>query len=360
MRRSAPTKFSLRLARAVWARSKRPSIPASAALNHPNIYHVYDVGPNYLVIEFIVGTAALSMAGFGYRIGSHGNPASDDVSLADWGPDYVQIAVVRGANAGQVVEYPVGTPNYRTQGAIGSLRVSSRGDSIALADKTLTGDLAANLVIIDPRGHQKTPPHRWNVLSGLAWSPDGNAVWIVATVSGVRGVLYAIGLNGQQRFLQDFTSWVAPTSVSPDGRLLLFTSEFSSRMRFGANGRPEEIDFSWQEFSTAAAISVDRSQILFSLAGDAAANDYDAYIREVNGRPAVKLGVGLAMAISPDIQWAMANPAEVQPSQLVAYPTHTGSPRPPRGRRRVASASRNWNRSASPRTARPTLIRPDT
>src|SRR5450755_413341 len=28
---------------------------AIAALNHPNICHLYDVGPNYLVMEFIEG-----------------------------------------------------------------------------------------------------------------------------------------------------------------------------------------------------------------------------------------------------------------------------------------------------------------
>jgi serine/threonine protein kinase len=28
---------------------------AIAALNHPNICHLYDVGPNYLVMELVVG-----------------------------------------------------------------------------------------------------------------------------------------------------------------------------------------------------------------------------------------------------------------------------------------------------------------
>ena len=30
---------------------------AIAALNHPNICHLYDVGPNYLVMEYIEGEA---------------------------------------------------------------------------------------------------------------------------------------------------------------------------------------------------------------------------------------------------------------------------------------------------------------
>src|SRR4249919_2375588 len=32
-------------------------VHAVAALNHPNICHVYDVGPNYLVMEYIEGEA---------------------------------------------------------------------------------------------------------------------------------------------------------------------------------------------------------------------------------------------------------------------------------------------------------------
>src|SRR5580692_2158072 len=33
---------------------------AIAALNHPNICQIYDVGPNYLVMEFIVGAPVVS------------------------------------------------------------------------------------------------------------------------------------------------------------------------------------------------------------------------------------------------------------------------------------------------------------
>jgi serine/threonine protein kinase len=44
------------------SRSRRPSLPnvsnakpALAALNHPHICQLYDVGPNYLVMEYIEG-----------------------------------------------------------------------------------------------------------------------------------------------------------------------------------------------------------------------------------------------------------------------------------------------------------------
>jgi serine/threonine protein kinase len=46
MRRSAP---------AAWARCTKRATRASAALNHPNICHLYDVGENFLVMEFVDG-----------------------------------------------------------------------------------------------------------------------------------------------------------------------------------------------------------------------------------------------------------------------------------------------------------------
>ena len=76
---SAPTKSSRPSARAAWAKCRRRATRAStasspsrfprtqfserferearavAALNHPNICQLYDVGPNYLVMEFVEG-----------------------------------------------------------------------------------------------------------------------------------------------------------------------------------------------------------------------------------------------------------------------------------------------------------------
>jgi serine/threonine protein kinase len=74
----APTKSSRRSAPAEWVRYTAPTIPecrdvaikvsserfsdrfsrevhAVAALNHPNICHLYDVGPDYLVMELVEG-----------------------------------------------------------------------------------------------------------------------------------------------------------------------------------------------------------------------------------------------------------------------------------------------------------------
>lgn len=48
---------------------------AVAALNHPHICHVYDVGPHYLVMEYIEGTVRLGVnpvAGYAYHVAKDG------------------------------------------------------------------------------------------------------------------------------------------------------------------------------------------------------------------------------------------------------------------------------------------------
>src|SRR3989475_12061983 len=51
-------------------------VHAVAALNHPNICHVYDVGPNYLVMELVEGPTLAE------RIASGAIPLEESLSIA--------------------------------------------------------------------------------------------------------------------------------------------------------------------------------------------------------------------------------------------------------------------------------------
>src|SRR5258708_16288317 len=51
-------------------------VHAVAALNHPNICHVYDVGPNYLVMELVDGHTLAD------RIASGAIPLEESLSIA--------------------------------------------------------------------------------------------------------------------------------------------------------------------------------------------------------------------------------------------------------------------------------------
>jgi len=46
---------SMKVSREQFSERFEREAQAVAALNHPNICHIYDVGPNYLVMEFVEG-----------------------------------------------------------------------------------------------------------------------------------------------------------------------------------------------------------------------------------------------------------------------------------------------------------------
>jgi dipeptidyl aminopeptidase/acylaminoacyl peptidase len=75
-------------------------------------------------------------------------------------------------------------------------------------------------------------------------------------------------------------------------------------------------------------ISRDGKTILFSESGDPTGQDYDAYLRAADGSsPAIRLGVGLPLSLSPDGRWVIANPAG-PPARLTLLPTGPGEPKP--------------------------------
>src|SRR5580693_9526717 len=51
-------------------------VRAVAALNHPNICHLYDVGPNYLVMELVEGTTLAE------RIAAGAIPLEESLAIA--------------------------------------------------------------------------------------------------------------------------------------------------------------------------------------------------------------------------------------------------------------------------------------
>src|SRR5215469_14580708 len=65
-------------------------VHAVAALNHPNICHIYDVGPNYLVMELIEGTTLAS------RIKGGAIPLEEALPIARQIADALEAAHERG------------------------------------------------------------------------------------------------------------------------------------------------------------------------------------------------------------------------------------------------------------------------
>ena len=63
--------------------------------------------------------------------------------------------------------------------------------------------------------------------------------------------------------------------------------------------------------------------ILFFESGEGGGPHYAVYLRNTDGSPAIRLGEGTGLSLSPDGQWALSR-LNVVPSPLVLYPTGVG------------------------------------
>ena len=88
----------------------------------------------------------------------------------------------------------------------------------------------------------------------------------------------------------------------------------------------KEVDLSWFDFSLGADLSNDGKSILFDEGGIADGAKGGVYLRETDGSPAVHLGEGHALGLSPDSKWALSMPNDSQ-ERLVLLPVHAGQPR---------------------------------
>src|SRR5437016_11820963 len=90
-----------------------------------------------------------------------------------------------------------------------------------------------------------------------------------------------------------------------------------------APGESKERDLSWLDFSVPVDLSSDGKILLFIESGEGGGPHYTDFIRETNGSPAVRLGEGFALALSPDGKWALARTPDS--NDLALLPTGVGS-----------------------------------
>jgi Tol biopolymer transport system component len=86
-------------------------------------------------------------------------------------------------------------------------------------------------------------------------------------------------------------------------------------------------DLSWHDWSLARDISPEGRVLLFTEAGEGSGASYEVFLRDLDGSPAVCLGSGSALALSPDCRWVLAK-AFLPSPHLVLLPTDGGEPRP--------------------------------
>jgi serine/threonine protein kinase/Tol biopolymer transport system component len=258
----------------------------------------------------------------------------EHVQWADWSADGTNLVVVRDFGGRNRLEYPVGKPLYETGGWIGHPRFSPKGDLIAFIDHPVQGDDSGSLAVIDLQGKKKTLSGEWFTIQGVAWSPDGKEIWFTASKSGVDRTLYATTLDGKERMVLRLPGAVMIFDIFKDGRVLLMRASWRRELVGMTADDAKQHDLSWLDYTYPADLSADGKTLLFDEEGGGGSLDYSksgglsyaVYVRKTDGSPAVLLGEGGAVSLSPDGKWVIAQ-TQASPSQLRLLTTGAGEPK---------------------------------
>jgi Tol biopolymer transport system component len=247
----------------------------------------------------------------------------EHVGGADWSPDGRELAVTRVLDDKGQLELPIGKVLYRGAEAVYSPRVSPDGTTVAFFEHDPVKP--ERLRLVDRKGHVRTLSEA-GFGGHLAWSPHGDEVWWsknkVGTISESTEV-HAVDLSGQDRVVATLGGDLFLHDLSRDGRLLLEKNDESYDMVATFPGQPER-NLEWLDQSVPIALSADNRTLLFDDRGDPAGTITAAYIRGTDGSPAVRLGEGMALDLSPDGKWALVGRQGDGSDRLVLLPTGAG------------------------------------
>jgi serine/threonine protein kinase/Tol biopolymer transport system component len=251
----------------------------------------------------------------------------ENVEWADWSPDGSALAVVHEVDGRKQLEFPVGKVLYKADGWIGNPRVGPNANLIAFIDHPQPRDDGGAVTIIDQSGKKTTLSDGWDSIQGLAWSPKGDEVWFSATRTGGDRSLYAVNLSGKVRLLARIPGELTLFDVGRQGNVLLTRGNDRAGIIGLAPGETKERDLSWLDWSVPASLSPDGRVVLFNEAGEGGGPKYAVYIRKTDGSPAIRLGEGNGLSLSPDGKWALARLNSTL-SPLILLPTGVGEMKP--------------------------------
>jgi serine/threonine protein kinase/Tol biopolymer transport system component len=267
---------------------------------------------------------------------------ADGVSAADWFPDGSGLAMAQSDRGRTVIEYPIGQTLYdASQSHVTHLRFSPSGDAIAVVVHPVSGDSAGSVVLLDLKGRARTLSSGWNSVLGLGWAPGGEEIWFTATRSGAAQALHAVTRSGEERLLFAAPATLTLHDVSRDGRALISRDAWGAGVMALAPGSSRERELSWLDGSMAWDISSDGTTVILEESWEGGGADRSIYLRTTDGGPAVRLGDGVPLALSPDKQWVLST--TVAADELVLLPTGVGQPRTlPRGNLASYFPSARW------------------
>src|SRR5262249_13262802 len=218
------------------------------------------------------------------------------------------------------LEFPIGKVVYETPGWVSHARVSPKGDRIAFIDHPTRGDNVGSLAVVDLSG-KKTKLHDFGG-TGLAWSPSGSGIWI-NTGNTVR----VASLSGAVRAVARVPGGLPIQDVSRDGKLLATLSGIRREIEGLSPGEAKPRSLSWLDWSFPTALSDDGRLLLFEEQNQPGAGGPACYARKPAGPPAVRLGDGNTIGLSPDNRWALVITGALPGRQIGLLPVGAGQSR---------------------------------
>ena len=258
-------------------------------------------------------------------IGGAPRELQEQVKYADWTADG-RLAIVRGVRDHDVLEFPAGRviAEPAAPGGFSFVRVSPRGDAVAAFQLDNAASLSGQVAIFDGSGARRATSASYFNVFGLAW--HGDEVWFTAADEAplLRNTVYAMNTSGDVRIVARVPGNTSLHDIAPDGRVLIARTDDRGGITVRAPGSASERDLSWLDAANLADLSPDGSRVLFYEGGVGGGPKGSVYLRGTDGSPAVRLGDGLAQALSPDGRWAIARTAA---PYLDLIPTGAGTKR---------------------------------
>jgi DNA-binding winged helix-turn-helix (wHTH) protein len=251
-----------------------------------------------------------------------------DVEDADWSPDGDRLALIRWNDAMIQVEYPAGHVLYKTPPPMwmSAVRVSPGGDRVAfLLHESARFDDRGRVVVLDTSGKIVLRSREFASANGLAWR--GDQIVISASVSDTNNDLYSINRFGADHLIGRGAGRFVLFDAATSGAILAAREDSRNGIIIRAPGETTERELSWLDGSWVRDISADGRTILFDEEGAGGGSTARVLTRTVDGAPAVDLGPGNAVALSPDGKFALARQRFAHPPRLVLIPTGPGQPR---------------------------------
>ena len=203
-------------------------------------------------------------------VGGAPREVTTDVWYADWAPDGVTMAVIRGRGQRWLLEFPPGHVLLDSSKSLDDCRVSPRGDLVAVTEGSDGGP--GNLIVIDAKGHKRVLLENWYV-SGLSWGPGGDELWVaggpLADPEHAANSLWAVSLaSSRARLAYRSTRNLTIQDISPTGHVLLLDYSFWTDLGvLKLTDQSVNEHLGWLDNAALGALSADGNSVLFSEQG---------------------------------------------------------------------------------------------